>query len=368
MPRKGQALLQGIVRCGRCGARMRLHYSGTNSQFPVYICCYARTQYGTAPCQQVRGLGLDAEVEKILLAALAPDRINMALAALEQLEQEYDTLRQQWQHRLERARYEVERAQRQYNLVDPENRLVARTLEQQWEERLRTVEQVEQDYQSWLQHHRLQLTDTDREDILCLGADLPKLWQAQTTTPADRKQILRLLIKEVLVDQHRARGKVWFQINWQTGATSEHWFIRRVHSYSAYADLEALKQRMRALLSEQKMDDQIAESLNAEGFRTARGYRFSSHMVWLLRKRWGLPATHAQGPYPLQWDDGAYSVEGAALTLGVYPGTIYKWLRGGRLQGHQLTKGAPWKISLTQEQIASLQDHLKRTRRSKKEA
>ncbi len=366
--RKGQALLQGIAVCGRCGARMRLRYSGPHGEYPVYECSYAHDKYGGPRCQAVRAIGLDAEVERLVLEALAPDKVALALAALEQLDQEYASLRKQWELHLERARYEAERARRQYDMVEPENRLVARTLEHQWELKLRDVENVEQEYQSWLHQHRLELTPADELDILSLGEDLRKIWGAPSTTPADRKQILRLVVKEVILDQHRARGKVWFQINWQTGATSEHWLTRQVWSYSDHADLEALQKRIRQLHAERKMDAEIAAALNAEGFPTARGKLFSGKIIWILRKRWGLPTVKANGPNPLRWKDGTYSVEGATSALGVFPGTIFKWLRNGRLQGYQLAKGTPWMISLNEDQIASLQSYVKRVRRSKKEA
>jgi DNA invertase Pin-like site-specific DNA recombinase len=369
VPRKGQALLQGIALCGRCGSRMRLRYSGPQGNFPVYKCDSAHTERaGGQGCQEVRALGLDAEIERILLQALEPDKLTLALAALEQLEQEYATLRKQWQLRLERARYEAERARRQYNTVEPENRLVARTLEQAWEEKLRAVEKVEQEYQSWLQQHRLELTAEDRQDILALGENLPALWHAPTTTPADRKQIVRLLIREVILDQRRERGKVWLQINWQTGATSEHWLVRHVQSYAEYAHLEALQKRIVELAALEKTDREMAAILNEEGFRTARGSLFSNKMIWLLRQEWGLPAAQASSPEPLRWPDGAYTIHGAAMAIGVFPGTIHKWLRTGRLQGQQRVRGAPWKIPLTDEQITSLQSYVKRVRRSKKEA
>jgi DNA invertase Pin-like site-specific DNA recombinase len=215
VPRKGQALLQGIAICGRCSARMRLHYSGSDGNFPVYVCCYGRNEEGSRRCQEVRALGLDAEVERLLLEALAPDKIALALAALEQIEQEHALLTRQWQLRLERTRYEAERARRQFFSVEPENRLVARTLEREWELKLREVEKSEQAYEAWQRQHRLELTAADRENILALGQDLPRLWHAPTTTSADRKHILRLLIKEVILDQKRVRGKVWFQINYR---------------------------------------------------------------------------------------------------------------------------------------------------------
>jgi excisionase family DNA binding protein len=367
VPRQGQALLQGIVRCGRCAARMRLHYSGSRGEFPVYVCNDAHSEYNAPRCQEVRGLGLDAEVEQLILAALTPDRLRLALAALEELEQEYATLRRQWDLRLERARYEAERARRQYDAVEPENRLVARTLESQWEEKLRAVEQVEQAYQAWQQQQRLELTAVARQDILNLGQDLPRLWHAETTTAADRKQLVRLVIKEVIVDQHRRRGQVWVQINWQTGAVTEHWYKRRVISYDQHPDREALEQRLRQLHAQQKMDKEMAATLNEEGFETTTRQPFDVQTVWLLRQRWHLSAAKPNGPHPERWEDGTFSVEGAAAVLGVHPSTIYKWLRRGQLKGEQLGKGLPWKIPLTEQQIVEWQAYIAQHRRSKKQ-
>jgi excisionase family DNA binding protein len=368
VPRKGQALLQGIIRCGRCGARMMMHYSGPQSQFPVYTCRYARQQLTQDHCQEVRALGLDEEVERLVLAALAPDKIALALSALEQIEAEQASLCQQWQIRLERAQYETERARRQYNAVEPENRLVARNLECLWEQKLRASEKLEQDFQTWLRQRHLELAPSDREEILALGENLPKIWNAPTTTTADRKQIIRLVIKDVIVDQHREKGKVWFQVNWQTGAISEHSYIRRVTSYADYADTERLYQRIRELHGEQKMDEEIAETLNAEGFRTPHQQSFTSQLLWILRKQLGLPTVIHQGFIPERWEDGSYSVIGAAKVLGAFKGTIYTWIYAGRLQAHQVGKGTPWKIFLDEETIVRLKSRLESMNRSKKRA
>lgn len=368
VPRKGQALLQGIALCGRCGARMYLRDSGPHGNFPVYKCDHNRDETAGSHCQEVRALSLDAEIERLILDALAPDKLALALAALDQLEQEYAALSKQWQLRLERARYEAKRARRQYNAVEPENRLVARSLEREWEDKLRAVEKAEQDYQTWRKRNQLELTAADRQDIIALGEDLPKVWHAPTTTPADRKQIVRLLVKEVILDQSRAHGMVWFQINWQTGATSEHWFVRRVTGYAEYAHLEALQQRIRDLAAQGKMDDEIAATLNAEGYRTAHGFDFTSKLLWMLRHEWQIPAAKVNGEHPLRWEDGSYSVEGAAAAIGVHMSTIYNWLTSSRIQGQQLRKGTPWKIPLTEEQIRDLKIHVQRARRSKKEA
>jgi DNA invertase Pin-like site-specific DNA recombinase len=333
VPKRGQALLQGILRCGICGALMRLRYSGPRGEFPVYECNYAYSEYGVPRCQEVRGLGLDAEVERLLLEALEPDQIALALAAMDELEHEYAALKRQRELHLERLRYEAERAQRQYDGVEPENRLVARTLETRWEEKLRDLEKAEQDFQNWASQQHLTLTPADRRDILALGADLPKVWQAPSTTAADRKQILRLVIKDVIVDQKQVHGKVWFQINWQTGAVTKHEYIRRVRSYSDHAQYDQIQQRIRELHAEQKLDDEIAATLNAEGFRTTKRGPFNNKTIWLLREEIGLPAVKPNGPHPGRWEDGTYSIQGAAEVIGVFPGTIYKWLKTGRLEG-----------------------------------
>jgi len=367
-PRKGKALLQGVLRCGRCGRRMRIRYSGPGGNFPVYECANATTEYAVPRCQEVRGLGLDAEVEKLLLRALEPGKIELALAAIGELEQEYAALRRQHELHLERLRYEAQRAQRQYHAVEPENRLVARSLEKHWEEKLRALEKGEKEFETWASANRLELKPAEREDILALGSNLPKVWQAATTTAADRKQILRMVIQEVIVDQKRAHGKVWFQLNWQTGATSQHEYARRVRSYQDHAHLDRIQQRIWELHAAGKLDDEIADALNAEGLLTTKQGPFDKKTIWWIRNHLRIPAVKPNGPHPSQWQNGTYSAEGAAEAIGVFIGTIYKWIKTGRLEAYQPRKGTPYQISLTPEKITELQEYVQRVRRSKKEA
>src|SRR5947209_5184 len=169
----GQALLQGIVRCGSCGAVLHLRYSGPHGDFPVYVCSNDQSQFGGKRCQEVRAIALDAHVEQRFLEALHPDQVVLALAALAQLEQEDRAERKQWDLRLERARYEATRAERKSQTVEPENRLVARSLERQWEEKLRAVEAIEKEYQAWNYRRLAPMTETDRQTIVDLGSDLP---------------------------------------------------------------------------------------------------------------------------------------------------------------------------------------------------
>jgi len=370
VPRKGKALLQGIVVCGRCGRRMGLRYSGPRGDYPVYQCTADQQQHGGPRCQEVRALPVDTAVESLALAALAPDRLALAVAVLGEFEEEARLLERQWSLRRERARYEAERARRQYDAVEPENRLVARSLERAWEERLRQVEQIEAEYQSWRREQPASLSEADRAQIISLGEDLPQLWNATTTTAAERKEILRLLIKEVVLDQRREQGQVWIRIVWQTGATSEHSIRRDVWAYTDYADLDRLAARLRALVAERKMDREIAAILNAEGLLSARGRPFSGGEIHLLRKRWGIATVKINGKEanPQRWPDGTYSVQGAAEALSISPPTVFDWLQKGWLSGEQLAKGMPWKISLTDSQIAALTLRVQNTKRSKREA
>ena len=240
-PRRGRALLQGIVTCGCCGRRMGLHYSGPHCDFPVYFCRADKDLENGPRCQEVRALQVDPEVERLVLAALAPDRLALALAVLDEVGADTKLLERQWALKRERATFETERARRQYDAVEPENRLVARSLEGIWEEKLRAAERVDQEYEHWKADQAAALSATERESIIALGANLPVLWQEIAN--ADRKEMLRLVINEVTVDQRRAKGRIWMRILWLTGAATEHWIVRRTAAYAEHAytrQIEAL--------------------------------------------------------------------------------------------------------------------------------
>jgi DNA invertase Pin-like site-specific DNA recombinase len=369
-PRRGAALLQGIAICGRCGRRMSLRYTGPNGDYPVYCCRVDRDQQASALCQEVRALPVDTLVESVLLDSLAPDQIAIAIAAMGQLEEESRQLDRQWTLRRERARYDAERARRQYDTVEPENRLVARSLERTWEDKLRAVEAIEQEYARWHSEEPIVMREAERAALLRLGENLPQIWRANTTSAADRKRILRFIVHEVALDQKRDRGQVWLKIAWKTGAVSEHRLQRRVHTYRDYIDLDRLRQRITELNDVRKMDREIAAILNQEGFVAARGCKFKGENVWLLRKRWNIPTVKINGfgSNPTRWPDGSLSIQGVAVALGITTQTVFDYLGRGLLAGYQLTKGQPWQIELTDEQIHRLRARVRHTKRSKKEA
>ncbi len=221
--RRGAALLAGLVVCARCGVRLSVHYQrshGRPSPF-TYDCTHRRNHYGEALCQHVAGPSLDAFVTQHVLAALEPAALDLSLAATEQVEHERATLAQLWEHRRERAAYETERAARQYHAVEPENRLVARTLERVWEEKLQAQQALEEEYHRVLQQQPRILTNEERDAIRQLAADIPALWNAPTTTDADRKEIIRQVVERVAVDAQGTSEQVHVRITWAGGGQTE---------------------------------------------------------------------------------------------------------------------------------------------------
>jgi DNA invertase Pin-like site-specific DNA recombinase len=368
IPRRGKALLQGIVKCGRCGRRMMLNYSGPACDYAVYRCRSDRTNGFEHQCQEVRGPQLESEVEAIVLAALAPDSIALTLAALDELNADTGALERQWALKRERAAYETERARRQYDAVEPENRLVARSLEAIWEDKLRAGERLEQEHSRWQTEQAAKIGKEERDRILALGSNLPELWQRMAN--ADRKAMLRLLITEVIVDQTREKGQLWIRILWETGAATERRIVRHTHSYAQHAYTDQIEERVRALNAAGCMDAEIANILNKERLTSPRGGTYDNGTVHLLRQRWDIPTVKINGTSanPARWADGTYSVQGAAIAIGITAQTIFKWLKKGILNGRQLVKGQPWQVDLSEEQITQLRRFVRRTSPSRKAA
>src|SRR5262249_12479469 len=205
--RQGPSLLAGIIRCGRCGQRLMVSYGGRASRLR-YSCSRAMVEYAEPVCQSLAGRVLDDLVAAQVLAALEPAALELTLAAAADLQQERARLHRNWQQQLERARHETGRARRQYDAVEPETRLVARDLERRWEEALQEQRRLEEGYARFGRQQPEGLSAAERAQIRALAQDLPALWQAPTTTAADRQRMVRLLIEEVTVTVRGASEKV----------------------------------------------------------------------------------------------------------------------------------------------------------------
>lgn len=350
--REGAALLQGIVLCGHCGRRMTVRY--LKGDVPSYECNQVHKQRGGKTCQSTRGDGIDQAVANALLEAMTPAHLEIALATLEALEAQGRQLDRQWQRRLERVRYEAELARRRYLAVDPDNRLVARSLEQDWNAKLAEVEQLEREYAEVPAIAQQPLGAAEREKILALAQDLPALWQAPTTTHTERKQLLRLLIKDVTIAK---RDKVIeIAIRWQTNACTILQIARPQPSSVARRTPPEVIARIRAL-APTHTEARIAEQLNAEGFEPGASERFTAGKVNWIRFAYRIANGCPQAPGACadgQRGDGRYSAKAAAELLNIDVSTVADWCGCGRLDFVQTAPHGPRWILLTPERIAEL--------------
>ena len=285
--RRGMALLAGLAVCGSCGRHLQTSYRHPGT--PYYSC----TRYlleGTEPkCSGPKAVVADAVVAEQVLRALQPAALEASLQAIEDIQKGRARLEQHWRQRLERARYEAERAARPYEAVEPEHRRVARALEQRWEEALRQHRRLEEAYDRFARAQPPGLTEPERAKILALAQDLPALWQAPETTPADRKEIVRCLVERVVVNVRRDSEAVGVTIHWKGGFTSVPPTVRPVKLYVQMEGYEQLMTYLTQLRQEGYTAAGIAQKLNAEGYRTpkVRG-DFHPELIRKLLSRRGL--------------------------------------------------------------------------------
>jgi DNA invertase Pin-like site-specific DNA recombinase len=343
--REGSALLQGLATCGRCGRRLRVFYQGKNST-PGYYCANSQAFNGRGIwCLRVGGRRLDQAVVETFLAAIAPAGLEAAITAQSLGESAHQTALKQFRLQVERARYETERAERRYRTVEPENRLVARTLETEWENQLHDLRTIEAELARKEQEQRLQLTDAQREEIRALGTDLKHVWMAPTTTDRDRKDLLRALLDEVRIDVQADLGKAHLVLRWKTSAVTELdvvWNLARQATLRTDEDTIELMRR----LAFHHSDAIIAGVLNRQGRKTATGESFTANRVASLRQHWKIPCYQAPATPP---EGELLTVQAAADQLGVAASTLLRWLMDGFIGGEQITPGAPWRIRLTQQ-------------------
>jgi DNA invertase Pin-like site-specific DNA recombinase len=346
--REGCALLQGIACCGRCGRKLAVHYQGRNST-PGYHCpgrelVDGRGQY----CMSIGGVQIDRAVAEAFLAALTPAGLDAALAAAEALESNYDASLEQWRLEVERGRYEAERAERRYRAAEPENRLVTRGLETEWEQRLRDLAKAEAELAARDQRRPRAFSQDERDAIRALGSDLTRVWSADTTTDGDRKELLRTLVEEVIVAVDRVARRADVTLRWKGGAITqlEVTLPRPQPKIRTDEDTVALIRR----LAVHYPDAVIAGILNRQGRLSATGQRFTAVIVQGLRHSWGI----ARHEPPSQTTEGELvTVAEAARILRVAPSTLHRWLNDGFIVGEQTTPGAPWRIRMTDELRAS---------------
>ena len=331
--RSGAALLAGLIVCGRCGHRMSVYYE--ESRYG-YRCGQLMASYGGALCQEVGGRALDAVLSHQVLKALEPVAVDLSLEAAQHVERQRADLDRLWQQRHERARYEVERAARQYRLCEPENRLVARQLEREWEEKLATQQRLEEDYQRFLRTQPRGLLAEEREAIRRLAEDIPALWHAPTTTTVERKEIVRQVVERVVVTVEGTSERVHVTIVWAGGLQTEgdcQRPVARLEQLSYYPQLCA---RVRALAGEGLRAREIARCLNAEGFRPPKRHeQFGSQGVQDLLHRLGVPKKRSRSKSREGLGEHEWWMPNLAQALGMPTVTLYQWAYRGWLRARR---------------------------------
>jgi DNA invertase Pin-like site-specific DNA recombinase len=345
--RGGPSLLSGRLICGRCGLRMATQY--TNSGIGLrYICSREAVDYGAPLCQSLAGAPLDAAIARLVLDALEPAALEISLQVAGDLQAERERQRTQWQQRLERVRYDAQRAERQYQTVEPEDRLVARTLEQHWEAALAAEAQLQADYARFLATAPTPLAAAERARIRQLAADIPTLWNAATTTAEERQAIVRVLIERVIVTVIDDSEQVGVEVHWAGGHRTPARIVRPVARVEQLSDYPALLARVRSLHQEGQTCPAIARQLNLEHWHPAkRRQTFNGPMIASLLLRQGVSAgaAHRQAP----WEDRAsdeWTLNELAWQLQMPPVTVFSWLRKGWLQARQVVRGGhrPWLV------------------------
>ncbi len=335
VPKRGEALLQGLVVCGKCGLRMASRYKADKR--PSYYCGEHARSPMIEYCGHIAAATLDDLVAREVLRALEPAALDLSLRAIGNVEQERKRLHGQWRQSLERAGQEVARAERQYQAVEPENRLVARTLEARWEDALKRQRQVAEEYHRFLARLPASIGAADRERIRSLSGSIAALWHAAGTAAVDRKQIIRCVVERVILVSEKSTENNHVTIVWQGGMTTQHEVARPVSTYTQLKDFRRLSERIGQLHRDGFHLAQIAARLNDEGFVPPRRRGvFKESTIGSLMRDLGLVGELFRDDL-VEKDE--WWIADLARELGVIPQKIHYWVKQGWVHSRRAPSG-----------------------------
>ena len=358
--REGLALLQGLLVCRLCGRRLTPRYKGNGGIYPVYECNWRKREgrsnkscLSSIPC----GL-IDRAVSARVVEVVNADQIHLALDVLHELEQRDDALQGQWKMRLQRAEYEAQLAQRRYEQVDPANRLVAASLEQRWNDTLGRLEETRQEFADFQRSHALVVTVEQRAKILALAKDFPRLWNAPTTPAKDKKRLLRLLLKDITVERLTKPRQVLLHVRWQGGACEDVFVDLPLRIADRLRYPEEIVEQIRRLATAQP-DAEIADALNQQGRRSAKGKLFTKSMISWIRYKHRIPAPKLKRPEEL-------TVVQVSEKFDVSPDVVYDWIERGLVLARRRNRGSALWITLDPETERRLQERVEKSTRIQK--
>lgn len=326
-PRRGQSLLSGLLICGKCGYRMATQYS-TNGGGLRYACCRDMVNYGGQLCQSIKGDSLDFFVTKVIFKALEPASLELNLKAIQEIEKERKRLDNIWKQRLERAAYEVKRCFRQYNAVDPENRLVARNLETSWEKALSEEEKLKKEYEKFLETQPASLSKEEIESISRLSFNVPEIWAAPSTTSIDKQIIIRQLIEKIIVTVKDDSEIVEMEFFWAGGYKTKETMVRPVAKLDQLSYYSILEKCVKENYRKGKNVKEIADILNTKGLKPPkRSEKFSSGMVQSLLCRFGLTCLKRKSNIKeIDINKNECTVSELSYKLDIPRATIHQWI------------------------------------------
>ena len=333
--RRGGALLGGLCRCARCGRKLQVSYGGTRTFSQRYACRGAFSARAELSCISFGGMRIDRAVAREVLDRVQPLGIEAALAAMTNMEQEQSERRRQLANAVEQARYEAARAYRQYDVADPENRLVTADLERRWNERLVALRALEDELAQLDNRPKAQLGSADREHLMALGGDLSRAWASPGVTVETRKKIVRLLIAEIIVDV--TESAIVAVIHWQGGDHTRLEVKKNKVGQTRWATDADIIEIVR-VLARQMPDASIAAVLNRSGKSTGRGNGWTRARICSLRSQKEIPVyRHGE-----RAERGEATLDEAAEILAISRTTIRRLINTGLLPAQQLCKNAPW--------------------------
>ena len=347
--REGLALLQGLLVCGQCGRALTVRYTGNGGIYPCYLCNWLhRDALASKSCMSFRCDLLDAAIADEVLKTLQPAELELALAALHELETRDNTIGRQWQMRLERAEYEAALAERRYQEVDPSQRLVAATLERRWNDALLHCDELKQQAAEFQRQQSRVATPEQKAKVLALAKDLPRLWHAPTTQAKDRKRMLRLLIKDITVEKTSVPKQLLVHIRWQGNACTDLTLQLRPNIADRMRYPDAIVNQVR-VLAQNLRDAEIAQKLRQEGQISVTGKPYTASIIQWIRYRYQISPPTLKKPEEL-------TVHQVAQRFGVNENVVYYWIQHALLLARQLNAGSAYWITLNETDEQKLRD------------
>jgi DNA invertase Pin-like site-specific DNA recombinase len=347
--REGAALLQGLVICGKCGRRMSVRYTGNGGIRPTYE-CKGRWEHGNkSVCTCVSSQIIDNAVSEKILSLMKSSEFEIALKLMHNISEVDQASDRSWKLALERTQYEADRAERQYMLTEPENRLVVRTLETAWNQKLQELEQLKKDYEAYCSKKVWNPSNDECAEIIRLAENIPDIWNGSPSYK-EKKRIIRILLEDVTIMAEPRNPDFTIGLCYRSGLTETLKLTKPRRRCDVVRHSNDIIETVREL-SASMCDKDVAAHMNERGIRTSTGKKFTEDSIQWIRYKHQIPSFYENSRSGL-------SVKEASVCLGISTGKVYYYIDKGLIPAVKRRSGWPWEISLDESKIAELKSLL----------